>query len=132
MIIWMTRVLVDGKLVRRYAASKEALEERLLEHYGIFSQTPESSSRTLAGLYDDWLQFRIDSKVSLATVKGDQMAWLRIIPLTEEAEKTLALIRAETRSRRGLWDFISVGEYTVSSACSKGHNWTTNANTILL
>ena len=72
--IWMTRVLVDGKRVRLYAASKEALEERLLKHYKII-QRSDPGSRALSGLYDDWIQYRIDSRVSLATVKRDQMTW---------------------------------------------------------
>ena len=90
---WMTRVLVDGKLRRRYAASREALEERLMEHYGIVARSPSAGKHCLAGLYEDWIRYRINSKISLATVKRDQAAWKKYFSGDKITQKSLNTIR---------------------------------------
>ena len=90
---WMTRVLIDGKLQRRYAVTREALEERLLEHYGIIDAASGNKSRSLAGLYDDWIRYRIDSRVSLNTVKRDQATWKKYYLGEKITQKSLNTIK---------------------------------------
>lgn len=90
---WMTRILVDGKLKRIYATSREALEERLLEVYDIIPKTSSSGTPCLAELHEDWVKYRINSKVAPSTVKREDAVWNKYYTGEAITKKSLNTIR---------------------------------------
>ncbi len=73
---WLTRVNDNGKIRKMCAQTKEELEEKLLVFYHIVSTDSDISPESLAGLYDDWIRFRIESRnVSMNTIVRDQAIW---------------------------------------------------------